>query len=240
MKFRLNFAVLAAVLLPLALPAQSPKPKQPTQQAQQGTKAQTANEYGAWTLSQKTNPVTDVKEIVFTLRSQNREGGVLLAEPMVLIVRLTGRRRLLELYISTGFVVDSNEYGRVSCMVRYDKEVAREENFSISSDHAAVFFQGAEKALLKLSSSKTFAIQIPKFQSGDRHGIFALNGTASVKARIEAELGRKLWDLVPPLDPIPPVPASYAHLLAMKTDGSPLAWRHDGNRQLGDGATASR
>jgi hypothetical protein len=131
--------------------------------------------------------MTDKKIIVFNLKSQNRQGGILLAEPMTMIARLTGER--FELYISTGFVVDSDyQYDSVNCMVRYDKEEAQQEYFDVASSHTAIFFQDPEEALRELSSSKTFTVEIPSTLGGRRHGIFALNGTANVRARIEAEI----------------------------------------------------
>jgi hypothetical protein len=110
---------------------------------------------------------------------------------MTMIARLTGKD--LELYINTGFVVDSdNEYDSVDCMVRYDKEEASQEAFSVAKSHDAIFFRDAKGALLKLASSKAFAIEIPRFSAGPRHATFSLGGTASVKARVEAEIGKKL------------------------------------------------
>jgi hypothetical protein len=73
-------------------------------------------------------------------------------------------------------------------MVRYDKKDAQREYFDVASSHDAIFFQDPEDALRELSSSKTFTVEIPSTLGGRRHGIFALNGTASVRARIDAEI----------------------------------------------------
>lgn len=140
---------------------------------------------GNWIMAQQTDPISDKKGAVFTLRA---EGSNILDKPTLSIRCLRGE--LDALVFTDEYLGDDND----EVTIRYGTEQPVQQNWTESSNHTALFYPGdraeVESFVRKLAEYQRVVIQVSPYNRGPMAMVFLLSGIGQVN--------RELWALCPP------------------------------------------
>lgn len=126
---------------------------------------------GKWIKSERVSPIDDSPTVVLALESPDKAGSGFRAERPILIVRCQENRT--SLYIDWGAFITT---GKTRIVTRIDKEKAKTETWSVSSDNTATFSPTPIPLIKDLLGKSSLIVQVTPFSDNTYTVNFDIKG----------------------------------------------------------------
>ena len=139
---------------------------------------------GAWKIQVSRSEMTDVKNVMLYLEAtKSIQSDFGPQRPDLILCCEEGE---LEAYINTGFILESGDYGTSPVRIRWDDSEPVSDNWTISTDHDAVFSRDPLDFIFKeLVSAKRLRFQFQPFNSGPKVADFNVIGLSEHLSKLD-------------------------------------------------------